>query len=168
MTCYVLEEPYYIFLICQLIVSSMTTSKKYLYVMNLLILTFFSLFLLTTNTSCVIGWILLSLVFLIILYNLRHKLVKLFGQVEKIEFNSMEKYIYDRDFKLLFTEDEFKTFISLGQMKVTKDKDNLALEDAHFDKLIYIATIPAYRSVMLKAKDTLISYLHEGSWLGKF
>jgi hypothetical protein len=168
MICNVLEEPFYIFLICHLIVSSLTTSKRYLYVMNLLILIFFSVLFINTNTTCISGWILLFVVFLVILYNSKNKLIKLFGNEEKVEFNSMEKYIYDRDFKLLFTEEEFKIFISLGQMKVTKDKDNLALEDSYYDKLIYIATIPAYRSVMLKAKDTLISYLHEGSWLGKF
>ena len=167
MVCYIFQEPFYIFLICHLVVSTLTTSNRCLYVTNLIIVLIFSLFLLTDNAYCPVGWILLSSVFLIIIYKLKHKLIKLFTSAEKIEFDSMEKYIYDRDFRLLFSEEEFKTFISLGQMKITKDCDNLAFEDSHFDKLIYIATIPAYRSVMLKAKNTLISYLHEGAWLGK-
>ena len=94
-------------------------------------------------------------------------MANLFSSKDEVVFSSIEKYVYDSDFKLLFTEEEFKMFISIAEMKKRKEKGSLAQEGEIIDKVIYIARIPEYKSLTLKAKDMLISYLHEGSWLGK-
>lgn len=78
----------------------------------------------------------------------------------------LEKYIYDRDFKLHFTEDEFKLLFSIAQIKKSKNKFEIVKEGEKTDKIIYFATIPVYKSIYLKSKDTFISFIHEGSWLG--
>lgn len=160
------EEPYYIILIIPLVISSLTTSKNFLLVLNLAILFIFDLIYLERRQAYIDAWFLLFVIFGIILYHLRHRFVEWLNRDKGIEFEGIEKYIYDRDFKILFTEEEFRLFLNIAQMKKAKDKVDLVVEGDKVEKLIYFATIPAYRSVLLKSKTTTISYLHEGAWVG--
>lgn len=160
------EEPFYIFLIVPIYVSTLTTSNKYLLIINQSTLLIFDLIYLTYDKSYIDAWVLLIMLLFSICFITRNSLNKLISSNNVIVLEGLQKYIYDRDFKDLFTEDEFLCLMNLALLKKTVNKKNLAVEGECFDKIIYLATIPSYPSIVLKTKNTVISYLHEGSWLG--
>jgi hypothetical protein len=163
---FTINQPFYIFLVIPIIVSSLTTSTKMLYYLDILVLFVFGMGVLIIDMYFIDGWVILLSLFVVITYKNKDRIQKLFTPSEKVEFSEVEKYVYDREFKLLFTEEEFKTLMSIAQLKTTHSVDFLALEQDKFDRIIYLVTIPAYRSVMLQSKETVISYLHDGAWLG--
>lgn len=134
--------------------------------MNICILLIFAYSYLKKNSSYLDVWALLLVIGIFIFYDNRQKLAYILNYESKLTFEGIEKYIYDRDFKILFTEEEFRLFLNIAQMKKVKDTTLLAVEGEKIDKIIYLAMIPSYRSVMLRSRDTTISYLHEGAWLG--
>jgi hypothetical protein len=161
------EEPFYIFLVVALILSSLTTSTKSLYILNTIVLVTFSFAFIYTDDSYIDAYILLFFTIVILIYKIREKLAGLLNPHEGVAFSGIEKYVYDRDFKQLFTEEEFKLFISFAELKKIKLKGALAREGTKIDKVIYVATIPEYKSLTLESKNVIISYLHDGAWLGK-
>ena len=161
-----IKEPFYIFPIVSIITSSITTSKRWLFLINLTVLLIFCFFFLYVDVYLIDIWIVFILTILIIINSLRAKLTKYFSSGSNVTFEAVEKYIYDRDFKLLFNEEEFKLLFNTAVMKKTKERIELSKEGENFERVFYLATIPSYKSVILKAKNTTISYLHEGAWLG--
>jgi hypothetical protein len=78
----------------------------------------------------------------------------------------MEKFIYERDFKQVLSEHDFRVFFEMAELKKLKKSTELAREGESFENVFYFAKIPGRKSIVLKNKDTAISYLEEGSWIG--
>ena len=162
------ESPFMILLLASIILSSITTTKQYLFYMDILILLSADFIFLLINIHFIDAWLLLFITLFIFIHKNKESLTRIFSSGNKIKLEGIEQYIYDRDFKFLFTEEEFKMLLDISQLRKTKDKLNLATEGEKIDKLIYLATVPKYKSLILKTKDTIISYLKEGAWLGKY
>ena len=120
-----------------------------------------------TDDSYIDSYILIIFTIVILIYKFREKVAGVLFSKHEVNFSGIEKYVYDRDFKQLFTEKEFKMFISFAELKKIQSKGALACEGTRIEKIIYVATIPEYKSLTLESRDVIISYLHEGSWLGK-
>ena len=162
------NEPIYLILLIPFFLSLLTTSNTNLYLLNASIILFFCFSHLYFDYSYLDAWVFVIILVLSYLYRKKEKIGELVKFKDAVYFTGIEKYVYDRDFKLLLTEEEFRLFIDIAQMKKNKDNLNLAVEGEKIEKIIYIATIPAYRSLILKSNETIISYLHEGSWLGRY
>jgi hypothetical protein len=163
---FTIEEPFYIFLIVPLIISTFTTSKTWLRILNLVILKIFFVFLIAGDISLLDSWLFLSLMIGISVYFIWTRIRTKYFSGSQISLNDTEQYIYDRDFRSLMKEEEFRMFFNLGRKESFKNKGYLAEEGMKFEKVFYLASIPAYKSILLKSKNTLISYLRAGSWIG--
>jgi hypothetical protein len=76
------------------------------------------------------------------------------------------KYIKDRDFES-FSQDEFDELFRYSHKKYIKTKDRIiTVQNTKFDTIYYFASIPKNAVISIKYKDTLISYVKEGAWLG--
>lgn len=82
------------------------------------------------------------------------------------ELNTLEFYIYQRDFSNFLSKEEFLQFFDLAEKKIIKSKMSLAVQNSKFDKLYYFALIPKFGSIVLKNNDNIFSYLREGAWIG--
>jgi hypothetical protein len=150
------NEPYNILLVIPILVSLTTTSKFHIKSLNVTLLFLFSFFHLQYIES--------YLIFLfILLYLLKNPVIRFFKRSHR--FTDLQHEIFSRDFSML-TEDEFNILFENAKMVSTKSHKNLMTIGAKIEKVYYFASVPYPSIIYLKMKNTIISYIKEGSWIG--
>ncbi len=165
MRCFTIEEPFYIFLVLPLIYSSLNPSNDYTLIANISALLLFDIHYLSKDKSYLDAWILLGFIIYWVGYLSRSKIAE-YTSEDKIEFEAIEKYIFDRDFKSILTESEFRSLFNFSQMKKTRDGIDLAVAGKKIDKVVYMGLIPSYGSVIMKCDEVTICAMNEGDWGG--
>jgi hypothetical protein len=153
---FTLEEPFNLILIIPIFVSLATTSKFHIKSLNVTLLFLFCFFFIQYVES----YIILILLALFLSKNFILKLIK-----KKYKFTDLQKEIYHRDFSLL-TEEEFTNLFENARMISTKSQKHLMTTGDRLDKVYYFAQVPPPSVIHLKMKNTIISYIREGSWIG--
>lgn len=84
------------------------------------------------------------------------------------KFKPQEKEIYDRDFKEVFNEHEFKLFLSKGKVDfLSTHESQICKIGQSFKEVIYIAHINEGFTITLEdSNENLITTISEGSWIG--
>lgn len=84
------------------------------------------------------------------------------------KFNEMEEKCYERDFKEVFSRNEFKLLLSKSKIDyLSTNESQICKIGGSFKEIIYIAQLDEGFSVILEDKEgKLISQLKEGSWIG--
>jgi len=79
-----------------------------------------------------------------------------------------EECIYNREFKDIFTYDEFKNILMINCeiRRYSNKKKFFFSEGGPFDKVYFFINIPRTVLITIKHKNTSISYLKDGSWIG--
>jgi hypothetical protein len=104
-----------------------------------------------------------------LLFNL-YKYISKYLSNEKTFIHSVTvddlQYVKDRDFSTL-SQEEFDDLFRYAHKRNIKTKDKvITVQNTKFDTIYYFAVIPKTAVVSIKYKDTLISYVKEGAWLG--
>jgi hypothetical protein len=156
MNFFTLQEPYDILLVIPIIVSLATTSKFHIKSLNLTLLFLFSFF----HVQYIESYLIFAF---IVLYVSKNTLIKLLKK--RHTFTDLQREIYTRDFSLL-TEDEFLNLFENAKIVSTKSHKNLMTIGAKIEKIYYFASVPYPSIIYLKMRNTIISYIKEGSWIG--
>ncbi len=84
------------------------------------------------------------------------------------KFNEIEEKCYERDFKEVFTREEFKLLLSKSKIDyLSTNESQICKIGGSFKEIIYIAKLNEGFSVELEdINGKLISRLKEGSWIG--
>lgn len=83
-------------------------------------------------------------------------------------FKPQEKEIYERDFKEIFNQHEFKLFLSKGKLEyLSSHESQICKVGQSFKELVYIAYINEGFTIVLEDSDeNMITQVPEGSWIG--
>lgn len=84
------------------------------------------------------------------------------------KFKPQEKEIYERDFKEIFNQHEFKLFLSKGKLEyLSSHESQICKVGQSFKELVYIAYINEGFTIVLEDSDeNMITQVPEGSWIG--
>lgn len=97
-----------------------------------------------------------------------YQIVRLIIKKLPPKFNEIEEKCYNRDFKEVFSRDEFKLLLSKSKIDyLSTNESQICKIGGSFKEIIYIAQLNEGFSVELEdANGKLISRLKEGSWIG--
>lgn len=97
-----------------------------------------------------------------------YQIIRHLRKLIKPDFDDQEKIIYERDFKEIFSEVEFKLLLSKSRKDYYSNNiSQICTSGQTFKELIYIAYIHEDYSVVLENdQGKLISILKPGSWIG--
>lgn len=97
-----------------------------------------------------------------------YQIVRLIIKKLPPKFNEIEEKCYNRDFKEVFSRDEFKLLLSKSKIDyLSTNESQICRIGGSFKEIIYIAQLNEGFSVELEdANGKLISRLKEGSWIG--
>lgn len=97
-----------------------------------------------------------------------YQIIRHLRKLIKPDFDDQEKIMYERDFKDIFSEVEFKILLSKSRKDYYSNNiSQICTSGQTFKELIYIAYIHEDYSVVLEDdQGKLISILKPGSWIG--
>lgn len=93
---------------------------------------------------------------------------RLLGKVIPPKFDEEEKEIYERDFKEVFDNFEFRMLLDEGRRDyLSSNESQVCKFGQSFKEIIYVAKIhPGYRVVLEDNEGNMVSEVQEGSWIG--
>jgi hypothetical protein len=86
---------------------------------------------------------------------------------QNVRMNKIEKTVFRKSFHRVFKPFQFKKVFELAGYKKTMLNKNFIIGGDSLRSIYYFPKIPKYERVVLKDKDTVLSYLNDGSWIGK-
>lgn len=164
---YIFNSPFTVFLFIPLFHSGITTHKKWLCFLHMVIIFFSCIYIIFTSYKTYLDVYIMLIAASIIM---NHKITpsKLLKKMSPspIILTPIEVSIYNKFFKKRFSIKEFKYLFGKGKVVKTKTKFYFVKENDKFDKIIFLAAISDKNSVVLRSQNEKIQYMEEGGWIG--
>ena len=97
-----------------------------------------------------------------------YQIIRLLKKKVPPKFNELENAIYERDFKDVFSKNEFKMLINKSRVEyLSSNESQICKVGQSFKEIVYVADIHEGFTVELKdANNNFVSNVQPGSWIG--